>query len=251
MSGSSSKRKENWVAWEDARNEDGQRQQQLRDRIQYLQFQRRDRVQSLQRAETRIAALQEFLGIADEVGEALDVLSQQLFSETLDILQEKLTIGLQEVLEQPIQFKATPAYKNNSAVVEFSIEKEGHAEDIYRGQGGSVQNVLSVGLRLFALAQLDQQEHRRFLVLDEQDCWLKPDRVPRLVKMVHQAARELNFQIIMISHHDIGLFEKYADRIYEFRPTADGVQVEQVDRAPFEPDGGGEAGNASFDDAGS
>ena len=60
MSGSSSKRKENWVAWEDARNEDGQRQQQLRDRIQYLQFQRRDRVQSLQRAETRIAPLKRF-----------------------------------------------------------------------------------------------------------------------------------------------------------------------------------------------
>ncbi|MCH2182507.1 MAG: DNA repair protein [Mariniblastus sp.] len=239
MGGPSTERKQDQPAAAERGRELSRRQQELRDRIQYLNFQRRDRVKSLQQTEAKIAALEEFLGISDEVGEALDVLSQQLFSETLNILQEKLTIGLQEVLEQPIEFKATPAYKNNSAVVEFSIEKDGHSEDIYRGQGGSVQNILSVGLRLFALAQLDEQEHRRFLVLDEQDCWLKPDRVPRLVKMVHQAARELDFQIIMISHHDIGLFEKYADRIYQFRPTSDGVQVEQVDRGPYEPDGGG------------
>ena len=213
------------------------RQEELGGRIQRLQWQRRDRQQALQRVQASIDSLDSFLEISDQVTDALDVLSQQLFSETLHLLQDKMTIGLQEVLGQPIQFKATPGFKNNSAVVEFSIERDGHEEDIYRGQGGSVQNVLSVGLRLFALAQLDDRQHRRFLVLDEQDCWLKPELVPRLVKMVHQAARELDFQIIMISHHDVELFEKYADRIFQFRPTADGVKVEQVDKPPFEPDG--------------
>ncbi len=215
----------------------GKRQKDFGDRIQRLQWQRRDREKSLEDLQVKLESWDKFLGISDQVTDALDLLSRQLFSETLSVLEDKLTIALQEVLEQPLQFKATPRFKNNSAVVDFSMQRNGCEEDIYRGQGGSVQNVLSVGLRLFALAQLGDERHRRFLVLDEQDCWLKPELVPRLVKMVHQAARELDFQIIMISHHDVGLFEKYADRVFEFQPTADGVKVVRVDYEPCDPDG--------------
>ena len=80
-------------------------------------------------------------------------------------------------------------------------------------------NILSVGLRMFALTTLEKSEHRRFLVLDEQDCWIRPDLVPRLVKIVHQAGKALGLQVLMISHHDVSLFERYADRIYELIPT--------------------------------
>ncbi len=68
--------------------------------------------------------------------------------------------------------------------------------------------------------------HRRFLLLDEPDCWLRPDLVPLLVKIVHDAGRALGFQVLLISHHDIATVRKYADRIYVFRPEgASGVQV--------------------------
>ena len=216
--------------------DDPARLSEIGRRLQFLDWQREERHKLEKRLAKRKAGLEKYLAISDEVTDALDLLSRELFSETLQVLEQKLTIALQEVLEQPIRFKATPAFKNNAAVVEFSIDRGGFEEDIYRGQGGSVQNVLSVGLRLFALAQLDGQRHRRFLVLDEQDCWLKPELVPLLVKMVYQAAKELDFQIIMISHHDVKLFEKYADRIYQFHPTADGVTVEEVVSSPFEPD---------------
>ncbi|MCH2178860.1 MAG: DNA repair protein [Mariniblastus sp.] len=214
---------------------------EIGQRLQFLDWQRREQQKLEKRLAERKSELERYLGISGEVSEALDVLSRELFSETLRVLEEKLTIALQEVLEQPICFKATPGFKNNAAVVEFSIDRGGFGEDIYRGQGGSVQNVLSVGLRLFALAQLDGLRHRRFLVLDEQDCWLKPELVPLLVKMVYQAAKELDFQIIMISHHDVKLFEKYADRIYQFHPSADGVTVERVVSAPFDSDEAGDS----------
>ena len=194
----------------------------------------RDRIQKdLKQTEQRLVAVQDYLGISDQVTDALDSLSQKLFEEVLGLLQQKLTIALQEVLEQPIKFKADASFKRGAASVDFSIERDGNSEDVNRGQGGSVQNVLSVGLRLFALARLDAQEHRRFLVLDEQDCWLRPDLVPRLVNIVHRAAKELNFQVIMISHHEVGLFEKFADKIYRFTPTKEGaVVVEEVSRPP-------------------
>jgi hypothetical protein len=177
-----------------------------------------------------------YLGIADAVEKALDSLSEQLFGQIVRILEEKLTLALQEVLEQSIVLKANRDYKRSVATMSFHIERHGQAEDIMKGQGGSVANILSVGLRMFALTTLDPAVHRRFLVLDEQDCWLRPDLVPRLVKIVHDAGRALGFQVLMISHHDVSVFEQYADKLYEFIPTTDGVQVKERVASPTNPD---------------
>ena len=139
------------------------------------------------------AELNAYLAIAGDVTLALEQLGQQLFQQLLETVQAKLTIALQEILEQPIRFKAVADFKRGSATVEFSVERDGKEEDLLRGQGGSVHNIISVGLRMFALTTLDESRHRRFLVLDEQDCWLRPDLVPRLVKIVHDAGQASGF----------------------------------------------------------
>ena len=90
---------------------------------------------------------------------------------------------------------------------------------------------------MFALTTLDEARHRRFLVLDEQDCWLRPDLVPKLVKMVHDAGKALGFQVLMISHHDIAIFERYADRIYTLTPDANGsVELRRWSPPPAQAD---------------
>jgi hypothetical protein len=179
--------------------------------------------------------LNAYLAIADKVTSALDQLNQQLFRQLLGLVEEKLTIALQEILDQPITFHADADFKRGAATVEFWVERDGNREDVLRGQGGSMANILSVGLRLFALTTLDEAEHRRFLVLDEQDCWLRPDLVPKLVKIVHDAGQALGFQVLMISHHDVSIFEQYADRIYQCVPVGNGrVEVRQVLARPTE-----------------
>jgi ABC-type branched-subunit amino acid transport system ATPase component len=90
---------------------------------------------------------------------------------------------------------------------------------------------------MFALTTLDPAQHRRFLVLDEQDCWLRPDLVPRLVQIVHEAGKALGLQTLMISHHDVSAFAPYADRIYELQPGKDGVKLRQILAPPGESDG--------------
>lgn len=177
----------------------------------------------------QIKEAEQYIAISDQVTEALETLSSQLFEQQLEMIQEKMTIALQEVLEQPLKLKAVSAWKRNAASVKFHIERDGNVEDIIRGQGGSVANILSVGLRMFALMTLDESEHRRVLVLDEQDCWLRPDLVPRLVKIIHEAGQALGFQVIMISHHDPAMFERYADCIYQFTPAKEGVEVQRVE----------------------
>ena len=169
--------------------------------------------------------LLKYLGISDSVADALDKLSEKLFGQIISALEAKLTEALQEVLEQPIALKVDREWKRGGVTMSLHVERDGQREDILRGQGGSVANVLSVGLRLLALMTLDRGRHRRFLVLDEQDCWLRPDLVPRLVKIVYEVGRHLGFQVIMITHHDLAAFEQYADRIYRFTPAPTGVLV--------------------------
>ncbi len=190
----------------------------------------RDQVKE-DRDRTRISLgeIRDYLALSGKVSAALEALNQQLFRKLLDVIEEKLSIALQEVLEQPIVLKADVDWKRNAASVDFWIEREGNREDILKGQGGSVANILSVGLRMFALTTLEEKDHRRFLVLDEQDCWLHPDLVPRLVKIVHDAGSALGFQVLMISHHDANAFSQYADKIYRLAPRGDsGVSAEQV-----------------------
>lgn len=212
--------------------------QTLRDRVAALKGQRTAHERRLARVRRELADTETALALAPKVTKALEDLSTRLFDAVIGKLQLSLTQMIQEVLEQPIQLRAATGSYRGGPTVEFHLERDGHPIDIMEGSGGSVANVLSVGLRLFALATLDEKRHARVLVLDEQDCWLKPDLVPRLVRIVHEAATSLGFQVIMISHHAPALFGKFAEKVYEFRPEADGtVRVTARETRPPEIDG--------------
>lgn len=211
--------------------------QQLRLGLGALVAEKRQLQRQRAAVEARLAETRQFLALAPQIEEALRILGERLFEEIVRVLEDNLSKALMEVLEQPIRLRAVASYKRSNASVEFHIERNGQKEDILRGQGGSVANILSVGLRMFALATLDPAEHRHFLVLDEQDCWLRPDLVPKLVKIVHDAARQLGFQVILISHHNAELFRQHVDRIYRFEPQRDGsVRVEVDEPEPRQAD---------------
>ncbi len=200
-----------------------------RIRFERLQGKRSELLRQQHQQQNELAKIRSFLDIADQVTSALETLSHDLFERELRTIETTLTKALQEVLEQPIEFKAKAEFRRDAAHVDFSIERNGNSEDIMKGQGGSVANIVSVGLRMFAVTGLDQNRHRRFLVLDEQDCWLHPDLVPRLVRIVHEAGTALGFQVLMVSHHNVGNFLRYADRVYQLSPdTGDGVRVTQI-----------------------
>lgn len=204
------------------------RARDLRSRIDRLTGERKQLVRRQQDKAGEVQRLEEFLARSDKVEAALKALSDQMFGQVVETLESTLTMALQEVLEQPLLLKVDRSYKRGVVTLDFHIEREGQAEDILRGQGGSVANVLSVGLRLLALTRLDSRVHRRFLVLDEQDCWLRPDLVPRFVRIVHDAAEALGFQVLMISHHDVAAFRQFADRIYQLTPSPQGVRVAEL-----------------------
>ena len=208
-----------------------------RRRIELLAIRRDDRAKSTSSAKGRIVQFDAQLELAPKVTDALETLSERLFKEVLRVVEAQATNALQEVLDQEIKLKTEATFKRGAAAVEFSIDNNGNKEDVLRGQGGSVANILSVSLRMLALATLGEDKHRRVLVLDEQDCWLRPDLVPKFVRIVQHAGRKLGFQVIMISHHDQSVFERFADKIYRFAPLMGVVEVREVAKSPTVVDG--------------
>jgi len=208
------------------------RPEEVRQRFQALQVRRQMLQIRQQQARTQHEELTAFLGLAPGIATRLDALSQNLFGDILAEVERNLTYALQEILEQDLKVVSSTEVKRGKATISFAVERDGQREDILTGQGGSVCNIISVGLRLIALSQLPDREHRRFLILDEQDCWLRPDLVPRLMAIIHTIAQKLNFQLLVISHHDVSLFREYADRIYRLAPApkpGDGVRLELLE----------------------
>lgn len=173
------------------------------------------------RARVALAEVQGFLVLAPKARDTLEELSTALFGKILDEVEANLTHAIREILGQDRVVATLREVKNNRLQIHFQIHNQGNEdeiEDIMTGQGGSVCNILSVGLRLIALSQLPEQNHRPFLVLDEQDCWLKPALIPKFMKLISEIAKRLKLQLLVISHHPLDLFADVADRIYELKP---------------------------------
>ncbi len=202
-------------------------------RFDLLQGLARERVNAHAACRKRWEATREFLELAPKAKGRLEDLSKALFGEVLDEIEANLSHALQEILGQERSLCSTREISRNRLNVNFYIESPEGVEDIMRGQGGSACNILSVGLRLIAISRLDPALHRPFLVLDEQDCWLKPQLVPVFMKLVSRIAGELDLQVLVISHHPVDLFGTHADAIHSLRPRKTGgpelIQVKGTD----------------------
>lgn len=174
----------------------------------------------------------EFLELAPQAATRLEELSTALFGELLSELETNLTHAIREILGQDREVKAVASIRDKKLQVDFQIMNQGGEEDIMVGQGGSVCNILSVGLRLIALSRLNPDSHRPFLVLDEQDCWLRPDLVPRFMELISTISHRLGFQVLVISHHPLELFAESADTVLALEPEKEnGVKIKLLKRA--------------------
>ncbi|OLN27310.1 hypothetical protein DVDV_2196 [Desulfovibrio sp. DV] len=192
--------------------------QTLTRRLDRLSGQASAKAEAYIESRRQLLAAEAFLDLAPQAAARLEDLTRELFGEVLDEIETDLTHAVREILGQNRTVVTRREIKNGKLVIEFEMEQDGRTEDIYVGQGGSVCNILSVGLRLVALSQLDPDRHRPFLVLDEQDCWLRPDLVPGFVRLIAAIADRLGIQVLYISHHPVDLFALEARRVFGLRP---------------------------------
>lgn len=134
-------------------------------------------------------------------------LQSALHQKNIGVFNQLLTYFVQDVLKKEKEisldlytFRSLPALK-------IMAKNGGFPEDIYNGNGGSVANIVSAGLRLIALSRLS---HRKFIILDEPDCWLEKDHIPLFAKTIGEISTKLKIQTIIISHHPWSYFQDYA-----------------------------------------
>lgn len=194
------------------------------------------------RARQELSVVRDFLDMAPRAQARLEDLSRELFGELMEEVESNLTHAVREILGQDRTVVSRREVKQGKFHITLEIEHQGQTEDILHGQGGSVCNILSVGLRLIGLAQLDPGEHRRFLVLDEQDCWLRPELVPTFARLIASIGEKLGLQVLYISHHPVDAFYGHAGRVFQLAPSREsGVKVSVLSaREDFRPSAVGE-----------
>lgn len=144
------------------------------------------------------------LGLADEASRVFEALQQRAHERSVGAFERLLSAILSDVLPNEGQVRLLPQFKNNATWLDIALEKNGALEDLVDGNGGAVTNVVCTGLRFAALSRTG---NRRLMILDEPDCWLKPEKVPAFVRVVAEVSAQAGTQTFFITHHDPSYFE--------------------------------------------
>lgn len=156
-----------------------------------------------------------FLNINPEIMDFLDKFSKRSYEENLENYQRLLSYYVNDVFmsknveEKEILIELVE--KINSLAIDIYIQNKGsnNREDIVKSNGGGMANIIAVGLKVLSLFNLNLANgYRKFLVLDEADCWLKePDGAKNeaFYKQLYEISKHCNMQIFIISHWDIPL----------------------------------------------
>lgn len=160
----------------------------------------------------------------------LQHLQSILHQKNIGLFSELLTSFVKDVLKKDKDIVFDLYTYHGLPALKIEAINNGCRESIYDGSGGSIANIVSTGLRLIALSRLP---HRKFIVLDEPDCWLKPDHIPVFAKIIGEISKKLKIQTIIISHHDWKYFKDYG-RVIELTYDGKNLKANIVHENEFE-----------------
>ena len=170
--------------------------------------------------------------IRKDVETFIEQVQSEAYSKTTQTYSTLLTTLSAEVLphSHPIDMDLTT--ERGLPALHLSVRSpNGIREDVFEDHGGALNNVIGMGLRLIAVVKAGG---KRFLALDEPECWVKPDRIPAFFNVLADSARRLGVQTIAITHHDDAANFGPEVRISTLRGSPElGARIE-TDRAPHE-----------------
>jgi len=145
------------------------------------------------------------LEIKDDVVATLERLQEAIYEKTVGSYAKLLTSLVHEVIDPQTDIIIDLGIERGSPALSIWSCISGAPEfrsSIYENSG-AMTNVVCAGLRIITTAK---SGGRRFLMLDEPDCWLPPARVPYFYNVLKELCEELDFQILVVSHHSPDLF---------------------------------------------
>lgn len=102
---------------------------------------------------------------------------------------------------------------------------KGKRVSVLNHTAGSVVNLVSLGLRATSTVRSGK---RKFIALDEPDCWTRPSRVPAFYSVIGQLAENLDIQFLVVSHNDASLLPE-GTAIVKLRLGSDGTILAEGD----------------------
>ena len=181
----------------------------------------------------RVAESKGRLELVEECDAALESLQSRAHRRSVGAFEKLLSAIVRDVLPEKGEVRLNLYQERGAPALDVQIDNGGSIEDAFDGSGGAVTNVLSAGLRFAALSRTGA---RRLIVLDEPDCWIKPERVAGFVRVLADVARRAGTQTILISHHEPELFEDLVSLVKLTRGAEGAAQVEVLRRAAEWPD---------------
>jgi hypothetical protein len=139
--------------------------------------------------------------LKEDIENFLQIYQAEKYEQTVGLYRNLLSAIVHDVIDPNINIdlSITTSYGAPSLeVLAYDVNSPEHKVNVYSQCGGAMINVISAGLRTIAVARSGQ---RPFLILDEPDCWIRPDRVPAFFNVLQGLCRDLKFQLIVISHH--------------------------------------------------
>lgn len=159
----------------------------------------------------------------------LKQLQEILHQKNIGAFSELLSYFVKDVLQKDTKSINLELYTyHNLPALRIEAINNGQKESIIEGNGGSIANIVSTGLRLIALSRM---KHRQFIVLDEPDCWLKPDHIPLFAKIIGEISQKLRIQTVIISHHHWSYFKDYG-RVIELKKGDTKLETEIIYDTP-------------------
>lgn len=162
--------------------------------------------------------------LAKEIKQAFTALQARAHARSVGAFERLLTALVEDVMPNEGQIKLIPKFRDNTTWLDvMKLDQDLNLEDVLDDNGGALTNIVSAGLRF---AALNRTKNRRFMVLDEPDCWIQPMLIPALIRVVAQVAEQTRTQTLFISHYDKP--EEFEGLVTVVRMTVDENDVPSV-----------------------
>ncbi len=130
---------------------------------------------------------------------ALERLQEDAYRNTVGRYESLLTALVKDVIDPHTRIKIELEIKRGKPFLSIWSHIDDVPEfksGVYENSGG-MTNVVEVGLRLIATAKAGG---RRFLLLDEPDCWISESLASKFYSVLRDLCAKQNYQILVISH---------------------------------------------------
>lgn len=127
-------------------------------------------------------------------------LAQAIQQRAHDRIASVVSSCLSSVFDDPYEFKISFEQKRGRTEARLRFSRDGMDVNPMNAAGGGMVDVAAFALRAACLV-LHRPRLRRLLVLDEPFKFVSEDFQPRIRSMLEQMAKNLDLQIVMITHN--------------------------------------------------